>query len=70
MVSKFKCISVTKYEGAEHAKFEASKDAEWSKFTPSGTIEINVTNENCFGAFAPGKTYQVDILPEAPTEKE
>jgi hypothetical protein len=70
MVSKFKCVSVTKYEGGERPKFVASKDSEWSKYTPSGNFEFDVTNENCFGAFVPGKTYQVEVLPEAPSATE
>jgi hypothetical protein len=33
----------------------------WSKYTPSGMIQIAITNPAAIGAFEIGKTYQVDF---------
>lgn len=40
------------------------KDNEsWSKYTPSGTIEMNVTNPTAIERFEPGKAYYVTFDP-------
>lgn len=40
------------------------KDNEsWSKYTPSGKIEMSVTNPAAIEAFAVGKAYYVDFTP-------
>ena len=40
------------------------KDNEsWSKYTPSGKIEMSITNPKAIDAFAIGKAYFVDFTP-------
>lgn len=71
--SKFMCNEVAKvYNGygdpAERVKFhpvygspEKPANAEWSKATPSGSLELYITNPGAHGAFVPGKEYFLDI---------
>ena len=65
--AKMKCNSVTKTEGSENVKFSpvtagSSKENEsWSKWTPSGSLELNITNPAVHGAFVPGVEYFIDI---------
>ena len=35
----------------------------WSKYTPSGHLEMHVTNPDAFGAFEPGQLVWLDISP-------
>lgn len=35
----------------------------WSKYTPSGKLEMNVTNPAAIAAFELGKTYQLEFTP-------
>ncbi|WP_164830340.1 hypothetical protein [Sinorhizobium medicae] len=35
----------------------------WSKHTPSGKIEMNITNPDAIDAFDVGKAYFVDFTP-------
>lgn len=40
------------------------KDNEsWSKYTPSGKIEMSITNPKAIDAFEPGKAYFIDFTP-------
>lgn len=41
---------------------EANKT--WSKYTPSGKIEMVITNQAAIEAFEIGKAYYVDFTPE------
>ena len=65
--AKFVCESVTNYEGSKTAKLRAvcgtaEENADFTKFTPSGSIEVNITNDApADGVFAPGKNYFVDF---------
>lgn len=36
---------------------------QWSKWTPSGEIRLDITNPDAFGQFEPGKFYLVDFTP-------
>lgn len=47
---------------------------EWSEATPSGKVEMTLTNPAVFGAFEVGQDYYVDLWPAndsnpAPTEE-
>ena len=42
---------------------EDKANAEWSKYTPSGEMNLTITNEACFDKFEVGKAYYVDISP-------
>lgn len=35
----------------------------WSKYTPSGKLEMNVTNPTAIAAFELGKSYQIEFSP-------
>lgn len=35
----------------------------WSKYTPSGKLEMLVTNPSAIAAFELGKTYQIEFSP-------
>lgn len=66
--AKFRCSSVTKYEEQENVILAPVTDdnednKKWSKWTPSGQLELTITNEACWGAFEPGKEYLLDIAP-------
>lgn len=65
--AKFKVESVSKTEFGEGVKMNAvcydgtKENASFSKFTPSGSFEMFVTNEKLFGAFKPGAEYYLDF---------
>lgn len=67
--AKFECVQVSKYPGLETVKFTAvtsegaGENASWSKYTPSGELEMGITNEHVHGAFIPGKCYYLDLSP-------
>lgn len=70
MRAKMKLYSVTAYEngGGETLKFTAvsggsPEDNSYSKFTPSGTIELFVSNPDLAGKLKPGETFYVDFTP-------
>lgn len=78
---KFYCSEVaqTKWghgEGAldaERVKLSAvydSTDANkaWSKATPSGQLEVTITNPEAMGQFKPGKAYFLDVTPVTPAD--
>lgn len=66
---KFRCESVQKIDGAEPAEnitLRASYDDSpenkvWSKYTPSGSFQMYVTNPAVLGRFVQGKDYYLDI---------
>lgn len=67
--AKFRCTSVTEHEGIDKTKqyvFVAATDGEenksWSKWTPSGKLEMSVTNPDA-QKFEPGKSYYLDFSP-------
>jgi hypothetical protein len=69
--AKFVCQSVTKDEDASDPTERvclgavtadgAGDNAEWSKWTPSGSLQLWITNPGAHGAFEPGKQYYLDI---------
>jgi hypothetical protein len=40
-----------------------SEDNTFARYTPSGAIELSITNPNLLGKFAPGDTFYVDFTP-------
>lgn len=71
IVAKFKCDSVTKHAyGGEEVKFGAvygPGNEEWSKATPTASLEMVIDNPAAQGQFEPGKDYLVRFEP-APAE--
>lgn len=42
---------------------EDGKNAEWSKWTPSGEVKLTITNPLAFEQFKIGRAYFVDFTP-------
>lgn len=42
----------------------------WSKWTPSGSVELQINNEAAFEQFKLGQTFFVDFTPAPATEAE
>ncbi len=42
---------------------EGSPNAQWSKWTPSASLTMYVTNPDAFGKVLPGQFYFVDLVP-------
>ena len=66
--AKMKVLSVTKhYHGAEEWNLEpvttGTGNESWSKFTPSGSLRLVVTNPETFGKVTPGAMMFVDLSP-------
>ena len=71
--AKFKCESVTTYEGAEdgsscHVEITlravgGPDNEQWSKWTPYGEIKMTVTNPVAAAAFRPGSEHFLDFSP-------
>jgi hypothetical protein len=64
---KFVCQSVTNYESSKTVNLRAvygteAENADFTKFTPSGEISVNITNEApAADVFSPGKKYFVEF---------
>lgn len=71
VTSRFKVNKVTHHAvtpGQTHAVVElvavsGPGNETWSKFTPSGSIQISITNPAAVEALKIGETYQVDFAP-------
>jgi hypothetical protein len=74
--AKFRCHVVRKFEANQYAKaservslhpvYDSNPESEnhkWSEATPSGEIEMSITNPAALGVFAEGKEYIVDFTP-------
>jgi len=42
---------------------EGSPNAQWSKWTPSAMLTLQVNNPGAFGRVLPGQFYFVDLIP-------
>lgn len=73
--AKFKCQQVARVDAggsangpmiseqvALHPVYGPANEP-WSKYTPSGRLEMTITNPLAHGAFVPGKSYYLDISP-------
>lgn len=68
--AKVKCDSITERQGSKTVKLQAVTSAghndpnkSWSKWTPSGSIELQITNPEAFNQFEVNKDYFVDFTP-------
>jgi len=68
--AKFKCYSKEmKEQGAAPAAAltfyasygEGEDNKDWSKWTPSGTLQMTISNPAAFDWFEPGKEYYLDF---------
>lgn len=62
--AKFKCETVTVREGSEEPELravygESGPNAQWAKYTPSGSVKLFIDNPGAHGFFRPGKEYIV-----------
>ena len=72
---KFRVSSVTRQVGASadcdsetvklHALYDPDdpEDTKFSRATPSGNLEFQLSNPNLLGTFRPGATYYLDLSP-------
>lgn len=64
--AKFGCLSVQKWVNSEQVKLIAVMDgseenkAFWQA-TPSGQLDMSITNPAAFGSFEPGREYYLDF---------
>ncbi|PVE25420.1 hypothetical protein DC522_05865 [Microvirga sp. KLBC 81] len=69
--AKFKCQQIVRTHGNPEGSAEVRLTAatsgeankEWSKWTPSGSITMLITNPSAIEAFELGKEYYVDFTP-------
>lgn len=67
--AKFRCNTVTLSEGQEPIESvtlnavyaEEGVNKEWSKYTPSGTLQMTITNPAAQGKLKQGHEYILDI---------
>lgn len=67
---KFKVDSVVRTEWSEKVKLSAvyggeknSEDNTYSAATPTGSIEMEITNKSLWGNIDPGRKFYVDFTP-------
>lgn len=66
--AKFRCTSVTNHDGGtETCSFVpvsggSDENKQWSKYTPSGRLEMSITADGAQGQFKPGREYYLTIV--------
>ncbi len=70
--ARFTCLTVNKSEYCEEVFLtpvttcsDDDPNKSYSEATPSGELKMSITNRNAWGAFEPGKDYDLDITPTA-----
>jgi hypothetical protein len=65
---KFVVESMTQYENGERdvnlvTKYDPNADADraFTKYTPSGSMHVRITNPNVYELFTPGRKVYVDV---------
>lgn len=68
--AKFRCNQVDRHPTHEFVTFtpvysddKTSENYSWSKYTPSGKLEMSITNNACWGKFNPGDEYYLILSP-------
>jgi hypothetical protein len=66
VTARFVCESVTRYDSGESVKFTAiwsghREDNNYSEATPSGSLELYISNKNVHGFFVPQQVYNLLI---------
>lgn len=66
--AKFKCASILVTENSQQVTFNAvysdapnDPNSEWSKWTPSGSLTMLITNPAAYSQFKAGQEYFLDI---------
>ncbi len=80
MRAKLQIANITRHPGLELVKFHAvcppafdkdglHEDSTFSKYSPSASLEISITNPALHGKFNPGDKFYVDFTPaDVPTQ--
>lgn len=73
--AKFRCVSVTTHaDGSEAVQLQAvygdkeGVNAQWAKFTPSGSLSMTISAEGAQGKLVPGVEYFIDFSVASPAE--
>lgn len=73
IAARFSCHEVRKYSGHEvvtlqpvYSPDKSSPNYSWSQATPSGKLEMTITNKDAFGAFKPGQEFDLLFTPREP----
>lgn len=66
--AKMKCDSVTRTTYGETIKLHpvhsgSPENEQWSKYTPSGSLDLTITNPDAFGKMQPGDEFFLDLTP-------
>jgi hypothetical protein len=69
MRAKFVCSKVDKSEGQETVYASpvvsgSEENKSFSKYTPSGSLSITITNPDAFGFISQGAEFYVDFTPD------
>ena len=65
--AKFQCQTILVGSDVETPKLTAvygkdgTPNGQWSKYTPSGSLEMQITNPGARGFFKPGKSYLISF---------
>lgn len=68
-ICKFRCESVTRYVTGQQVKLQAQydetldEDRRFAKASPSGSLEVSISNPAIDGFFVPGQAYYLTITP-------
>ncbi len=71
--AKFKVQSVLQYEGGEAIKAApvtncSDENKSFSTYTPSGSLDISITNPALTGVLKPGQEFYLDFTPVDPVK--
>lgn len=63
--AKFKVEKLEVYENVTNVTMKAvivdNKNIDWSKWTPSGMIQMSITNPDCLDYFVPGDDIDIEF---------
>ncbi len=74
IVAKFKCETILKGVDAETPTLravygkEGEPNGQWSRWTPSGQVEMFISNPSAHGFFRPGVEYIVTFREAGPSD--
>lgn len=70
--AKFRVQSVIHHDGEQRtiqlAAVSGKENESWSKWTPSGSLQMSITNPEAFSQFKPGDVFFLDFTPAPATE--
>lgn len=76
IIARFLCHEVTRGINFEMVKLnpvyspdKSHPNYSWCQATPSGKIEMTITNRLALGAFVPGIEYDIAFIPRRPEEQ-